>query len=365
MSNRTYNRFIVSLVYIFLAGAPAWASPFSDLVVFGDSLSDTGNVSQATFGIHPGAYYYDGRFSNGPAYSELLATGLGLGPLTPSAIGGGNFAHGAAQTSGTGFFTGLAVDDVDDQVDDFLAAGAVDPDALIVVFAGANDLFFGQTNVSVPVNNLVNEIQRLIAAQARNLLVMNIPLLGATPRFNSNEVEAAAMNSLSVDFNTQLALALDVLEASHSAVDFFRLDVAELISDGIANPASYGLTNVTDPAAPGLESGKLFYNRNRIVSNPDSYLFWDDIHPTAAAHAVLAERALAAVRHPADFDFDGDVNGLDFMLWQSDSSIGLLSDWEENYSPSVIVAPSSLIPEPTTSALALATLVLVFGRPHR
>ncbi|MGI9430314.1 MAG: SGNH/GDSL hydrolase family protein [Bythopirellula sp.] len=366
MSNHTLHRFlVVSAVYVVLSGAPVWAGPFSDLIVFGDSLSDTGNVSLATFGIHPGLHYYDGRFSNGPAYADVLATNLGLGPLTPSAAGGGNFAHGAAQTSGTGFFTGLAVDDVDDQIDDFLARGPADPDALFVVLAGANDLFFGQTNVSVPVNNLVNDLQRLIGAQARNFLVMNIPLLGTTPRFNQNAFEASAMNSLSVDFNSQLAVALDDLEASHPAVDFFRLDVAELISDGIANPAAYGFTNVTDPAAPGLESGKVFYNRNQIVSDPDTYLFWDDIHPTAAAHAVLAEHALAAVRSPGDFNFDGDVNGLDFLLWQTDSSVGLMSDWQANFAPSAIATTSSLVPEPTTSVLALAALAFAVGRRHR
>lgn len=343
--------------------APVGAGPFSELIVFGDSLSDIGNVDTATLGIQPGSHYFAGRFSNGPAYSELLANALGVGPLIPSIEGGGNFAHGAAQTSGTGFFTGLVVDDVDDQVDDFLARGPIDPDALLVVLAGANDFFFGQTNTSVPVNNLVEDIQRLIAAQATNLLVMNIPLLGTTPRFNSNAAEAAFMNSLSIDFNTQLATALDNLELAHPHVDFFRLDVAELISDGIANPAAYGLTNVTDPAAPGLESGQVFYDRSRIVSNPDHYLFWDDIHPTAAAHAVLAEHALAAVRPPGDFDFDGQVNAQDFLLWQTNPSVGQLSDWESTYSPSTPAAASAVVPEPTTFALTIAVAMIAVHRP--
>ena len=67
----------------------AAAGPFTSLVVFGDSLSDIGNVSQATpiFPLvpkTPGPYYWNGRFSNGAVYAETLATGLGL-PVLPAA----------------------------------------------------------------------------------------------------------------------------------------------------------------------------------------------------------------------------------------------------------------------------------------
>ena len=64
------------------AATAAHAGPFSDMVVFGDSLSDTGNVASlttavfgSTFPAYPGAV---GRFSNGPVWVETLAAGLGL-----------------------------------------------------------------------------------------------------------------------------------------------------------------------------------------------------------------------------------------------------------------------------------------------
>src|SRR3954468_5021943 len=61
---------------------PGWsASAFEHLVVFGDSLSDTGNA---------------GRFSNGPVWVEYLADRLGL-TLSPSQRGGSNFAVGGAR----------------------------------------------------------------------------------------------------------------------------------------------------------------------------------------------------------------------------------------------------------------------------
>src|SRR5262245_27144397 len=116
----------------------AAAGPFSNLFVFGDSLSDLGNVAQATASIPfidptPGPYYYNGRFSNGPIYVESLASGLGLPAVVQSRAGGNNFAHGGAKTSGTSFPTSLVVRDVDDQVDDFLARGPADANALFLV----------------------------------------------------------------------------------------------------------------------------------------------------------------------------------------------------------------------------------------
>src|SRR5947208_1472956 len=93
---------------------PAAAGPFSNLVMFGDSLSDIGNIAQAPLINTPGPYYWNGRFSNGPVYAETLATGLGLPPLSRStASGGTDYAYGGAKTTGTAFLDSLFVKDID------------------------------------------------------------------------------------------------------------------------------------------------------------------------------------------------------------------------------------------------------------
>ena len=93
-----------------LVALPAQAG-FTSMWVFGDSLSDTGNVLALTtaftpnpFPVYPGAL---GRFSNGPVWIDYLAAGLGLPAgaqasnllltdavtVTPlGALGGQNFA---------------------------------------------------------------------------------------------------------------------------------------------------------------------------------------------------------------------------------------------------------------------------------
>ncbi len=271
------------------------AEPYSDLIVFGDTLSDMGNAAQATFGLQPGPIYFEGRFSNGRVYAELLSDQLDLETLTPSASGGGNFAFGGARTSGTGGLAGLFIEDIDEQVDEFLADGSVDPQALLVVFAGANDLLNDQTDISTPVDNLMTDLQRLIAADGRQFLVLNLPPLGSAPRFNADPAQAAAMNEITMQFNAALWAGLDELETAETDVEIFRLDVAGLFQDVLTDPETFGFVNVTDPAAPGLEPGDASYDTSLIVSDPNSYLFWDELHPTAAAHAFLAQRAYSVV----------------------------------------------------------------------
>src|SRR5436190_22401170 len=113
----------VVLVFAAVWSSIAAAGPFSNLVMFGDSLSDVSNIAQAPLINTPGPYYWNGRFSNGPVYAETLDTGLGLPALARStASGGTDFAYGGAQTTGTGFPDNLFVQDIDDQVGSYLSS---------------------------------------------------------------------------------------------------------------------------------------------------------------------------------------------------------------------------------------------------
>jgi phospholipase/lecithinase/hemolysin len=371
------------LIVVWLAASAA-AGPFSSLFVFGDSLSDVGNIDAATpsFFKFPGPYYHQGRFSNGPVWVEALAPGLGLPAITRSSAGGNDFAYGGAQTSGTGGLEGLFIRDVDEQVAQFLTTRTVDPSALFVVFAGANDLIGGQTNVNVPVNQLASDLGRLIAAGARKFLVPNLPLLGDTPRFNGNPTSLSIYNTRSAEFNAALASALDNLEAGNAALEFHRLDVAGLFGEALASPGAFGLANVTDAAAPGLQPGDSSYNTALIADEPNEYLFWDDLHPTAAVHSILAERALTLVL-PLAGDYNGNqrVEASDYTVWRNmlgQTGPGLAADgnfdnrvdrldydiWKSHYGETAgtnAVRPASIaaatitavVPEPATELLLL------------
>jgi len=363
-----------------LLTATAVAGPYTDLYVFGDSLSDVGNDSLFTLSAVPGPSYFEGRFSNGPVYSELLAQGLGLGPLVRSGSSGNGYAYGGALTSGTSFPTSLVVDDLDDQIDDYLDNRTVDADALYTVLIGANDFFGGQTNVLTPAGRVANDLDRLADAGVENFLVLNLPELGLTPRYNGSvsgdSSQAGAFNQLARSYNAALAGVLDDLETDYPDANVFRLDVAGLLNDLIDAGAARGFTNTTDPAAPGLEAGDLFYDESQIVDDPDAYLFWDDVHPTAALHRLLSFEAIRAVLPAGDYNRDGDVTLADYTVWRETfgSTTDLAADgdssghvdasdyalWRENVSPAAPMFQHT--PEPASCWLLAGLLVVPLRR---
>jgi len=256
---------------------------FTQLVVFGDSLSDVGNVNNQTFGISPGSPYWQGRFSNGPVWIEDLAPSFSLSVPTYSRAGGTNatdWAYGGAHT-GPGSITHVffTFPNIGKQIDNYLAANTPNPNQLFVVWGGGNDFIDGGTNASAVVTNTANEITSLANKGATNIVVPNLPLLGEVPRFRGT-ANQGTMDSLSTQYNTQLATTLANLKSSLH-INIYPLDVQSFFQQVIANPATYGFTNVTQPA----------YNGSTVVSNADEYLFFDDIHPTRIGHQLLAASA--------------------------------------------------------------------------
>jgi phospholipase/lecithinase/hemolysin len=274
-----HSRYLYLTVFVVLQFTIR-TSGFSQMVVFGDSLSDVGNVSNATFGISPGSSYYNGRFSNGPLWVEDLAGALSLTSPTYSRSGGTDWAYGGAHT-GPGSITHVffTFPNVQTQINNYLNANNPDANKLFVVWAGGNDFIDGGTNPSSVVTNTANEITSLADRGATNFIVPNLPLLGEVPRFKGTAGEAG-MTSLSSQFNSQLASTLAGLKSSLN-INIYPLDVQAFFADVLANPGQYGFTNVSSPALNG----------STVVPNPDQYLFWDDIHPTRVAHQLLAGRA--------------------------------------------------------------------------
>jgi outer membrane lipase/esterase len=293
-----------------LLPAVAAAAPYTGLVVFGDSLSDVGNDAIITpelsaFGITPtpGPYYYNGRFSNGPIYVDDLAQALSLPAPQPSLAGGTDYAYGDARTSGSSALQRTVLYDVDEQVSAYLSSTST-PNAstLYDLFAGANDLIASPTAATAvtAAGNIATDVNTLYAAGARQFLIPNLPPLGFVPEFNTDPVSAASADALSGLFNSSLATDLTAAEATDPGIAIHVVDLQTLFTEVEADPALFGLTDVTDSAAPGLEPGATSYDTSLEVSDPNQYLFWDDIHPTTAGHALLAQAAeAAAVPEPA------------------------------------------------------------------
>lgn len=291
----------------------AWAKsePFSHLVVFGDSLSDTGNYYRLSGGSPP-APYASGRFCNGPIWVEYLSADLGM-DYQP----GDNFAVAGATTgtlNSNDGFAGKQYPGLLDEIAAFQAAASIsEPErALYVVEAGGND-FFGalgtqaspQTIIAAGVNNTVAAVQQLWASGARLILVMNVPDLGVTPMARSIGM-GPQLTGLCAAYNQVLGEALDNL--ADAGIPTIRLDGFKVLSEMASTPAAYGFSNVDVPflLAPA-------------GSNADQFLFWDPKHPTTGAHEVLADEAVAqllAAFSPSkgNGNPDAKINGLNGLV---------------------------------------------------
>jgi len=318
------RRFRFSPAAILLAGLAVLAAPatgvasgpfdfdrgYDRIIGFGDSLSDPGNSyvvtgleSTAPYAPIPSAPYDTHRFTNGPTWLELLALKLGR-PLSgkPAFLSGrlfSNYAFGGARARPAGDSPDLTT-----QVAAFLANnGTRDLDnSLIALFIGSNDVRDTLTALStastpaevdaafaiIPetLQAIASNVQSLYASGARSFIVLNVPNLAITPAvLSQGEPAVSTAAYLSSAFNTELDALLDQLESVLPGSEFLRLDVWSLLSSIAMDPESYGLTNTFVPC---LSFGVI---EGAVCDDADDRLFWDAIHPTTAAHGILAEAA--------------------------------------------------------------------------
>lgn len=274
---------IFGVVLGLMTGA-AQAVP-SNMFVFGDSLMDTGNLYTATTGGVPvSPPYFNGRYSNGPLFAELIAGTYGI-TLTPSLLGGNNFSWAGAQT-GTGVSSGF-IPNVQTQINSYLSSvgGIADPNAVYWIEGGGNDVLQAAQSGNVAaaiagiVNNISNEILTLYGSGADNFVIVNVPNVGATPLVQSlGSAAAADATAIAMGINQGLLQDLTIIRG---ALPFLNLEVLDLFSLGdmvAANPLAYGFTNTTDACLTGTS----------LCANPDQYLYWDSFHPTAAVGRLVA-----------------------------------------------------------------------------
>lgn len=248
--------------------APALAAPadlpWSDLVVFGDSLSDAGNF--------------------GPGFVATNGTTWGgqLGAL-PAATGGTNFAFLGATAVSNGDSPDFA-----EQRALFAGSGlTLGTNPLVVAWFGGNDLLNAADASAIgnAVTQIANGVTSLASTFGLTRFVLpGLPDLGLIPRNVGNPIASAMATFASNAFNT--ALQGFVGTANASGLDVTYLDVNAIFGDILANPLDFGFTDVTGSCLGGAISC-------------DGFLFWDDIHPTAAAHAIIAERMVMAAEAPA------------------------------------------------------------------
>ncbi|THD38990.1 autotransporter domain-containing protein [Pantoea sp. R102] len=351
MKSRNLARSAVAFATLSCLYVPFSALAWDNLTVFGDSLSDGGNV---------GRFTYDG--AQHPLYDEILAAQLGQ-TLQPSSRGGSNYAQG-------GGVTVPALDaslNTQDQLAAYLQStgGRADSNGLYIHWVGANDIAAAVTNpltaretISNSASAAVSQIKTLLDAGAGAVIVPNVPQLGSTPfmvqavlsvlgpaaqsamvaafasldshatpdvaarqqavrdAFDQAAAQVSTIPALRAALAQQLFSAWQMLSEQVTALsdgynqqeeaglvalngNIVRADIAGLFNEVIADPQRYGLSNTLGMACPVGTSAAECTSSTPGFSNAQAYLFADRLHPSPAVHAMIADYIQSILDAPA------------------------------------------------------------------
>lgn len=274
------------------------------VITFGDSLSDNGNLFANTG--NPPAPYFQGRFSNGPVWTELLNGPMNnfwqpnpfFTPTPGSNAANINLAVGGARAD-NGVNLNGPLPSVGTQVGAFaLSGGTFGARDLVTIQGGANDLFqyftlngfannagitaAGQTAATA----FAQDVGLAIQLGAKKLLVQNLPDLGITPSYSGVPASAAAGTLATQAYNALWSTSLKQLAGANPGVNIIQMDVYTLVNLAKANPAAFGFANVTQACVfvATCVGGS--------TATQNTFLFWDTVHPTARAQALEAQFAL-------------------------------------------------------------------------
>lgn len=320
-------------------------SPYGKLVVFGDSLSDSGThaTQGVVLGTTGGKYTVNGLGVQ--IWPELLASELGVAapcaarvglesdPLGPfarlgqapvSVPGCYNYAQGGSRVTNpigtwnkalllltppdpTGYLGQLTEPAVTQVANHLAAATKFAADDLVTVMFGGNDVFMNLAAVEAGLpaptaigamaqagTELATLVKNEIIAkgEAKRVVVVNLPAFEVTPFFAEKDVSVQGLVKLMVDaFNGALAAGLA------GVPEVLQVDAYALVKGFKDAPATNGLSNVTDRACDRAKAvaALLCSQSTTVAGDVSRYAFADDVHPTPYAHSLLKKLALDAI----------------------------------------------------------------------
>ncbi len=362
--------FALAMASFAIAANAGAGAPFNNIVFFGDSLSDNGNLYAYDLGFLPKSPpYYQGHFSNGTVWSEMTADYFAQYKISST-----NYAFGGETAVLHDPVNGYIPHSLGMTLDSYLLRNLLSNKShtLFVIWIGANDYLPGVDDVDATTTQVVNSIKEtinsLISHGAVNFLVVNLPDLSKVPYsriFNTQEMMSVATTV----HNSKLEEALVEINAQYPQINLQELDVNSRFSDLIMHPDVYNEQyhlNITETSASCWQGGYTLARpspaklqmRDQILqdllahvakqptrlnnsytqtdalkaegfassivaspdlmvtyetqneagetlapcSNPDSYVFWDKLHPTHIVHEIFASSAIDFIKTKFAFE---------------------------------------------------------------
>lgn len=325
---------------------------FNRIVFFGDSLTDNGNFyKKKSFGFVPDSPpYYNGRFSNGKTWAEgvedyyrkfnISSVNNAYGNQTVRPIKPfDNIKPNTLTDTISNYIQATGTSDLSNSLDiiwiggnDYMDGGTHPAD---------------QYTTAV-VNDIKKNLENIMKHGGKNLIVLNLPDLSKVPK-GATSALAGSLRELTLMHNQKLQILINALKITHPTVKLYLFDMYNEFADIEMNPDKYNekyhtrLANMSESCF----KGNYFLNRNvedekdvltrkitehlqslairrdittesfdaeqladeiqnspalaatysvskayargvKQCSDPDTYFFWDEVHPTAAVHTIFA-----------------------------------------------------------------------------
>ena len=276
---------------------------FEAMVIFGDSLSDTGALLNQSFGLAPDQnVYHAGRFSNGPVWVDYVADSL--------AVPSHSHAYGGATTTGSKVAVPKPFDKA---IAEYLHChdAQISGDQLYVLWIGHNDYYQGAVRSADIAAATIRALRHLVDAGGRYFLVPEVlPLTGTPSPFviDGEEIEDTIVDNLVFEHNQALQDGLNLVQAERDVI--IARSVPNRMRQRVLNePERLGIENISDACYLG---GVRWPDSDpeAICDDPDRYFFWDGVHPSTKVHCAYAIEMMRALGEAGLIEELGDETAL-------------------------------------------------------
>ncbi len=273
---------------------------FSKLIVFGDSLSDTGNLAIINFPPP----YFENRISDGPVVADIIAESIGSDAQASGHLLGR--ADGFNYAVAGGNIMGAEPEDLPQQVSAYLqrVTDQADPDALYLVFVGGNDLrdlrsrsslAQAQLEINQTLSSLDTQIRRLRDAGARAFLIPNVANIGRIPETLDREANdpgiAARAETYTRAYNQSLSQVLAAFDSDKGTV-IAEFDLFSAFESLINNASDFGFTNTREGC---FDPDEFEIATECLLFGFGTRVFFDRIHPSSASNQIIASQMIDAI----------------------------------------------------------------------
>lgn len=258
------------------------------MVIFGDSLSDTVNVYNGSYGTVPNhKSWFLGHFSNGKVWHEYLSEDLNI----PSYA----WATGNAESGEKNLFNGLGK-----QVDSFkeyyvYSKGYDIKKTLFMVLFGGNDLITGGKTANNILDEYANKLTYLASLGARQVAVFRLPDFSVIPNVSGwKDDDKRKLKENVIAFNDGVEKLILKLKKENPSTNFYTLPLDGVFDNLINNASQNGFVNSKETCLNIGGSGINYITgvnvKKECKDSNAAFVFWDNMHPTTKTYRLISER---------------------------------------------------------------------------